>query len=67
LQTLFGPDNSINIKELKDHLTAEGRLYEKDASKIVKLAADLFRNEPNVLEVSAPITGTALFFLFFFN
>eukprot|EP01094_Clydonella_sp_ATCC50884_P017564 TRINITY_DN307_c1_g1_i2.p1 TRINITY_DN307_c1_g1~~TRINITY_DN307_c1_g1_i2.p1 ORF type:complete len:493 (+),score=199.27 TRINITY_DN307_c1_g1_i2:41-1480(+) len=44
------------IDVLKEHLKAEGLLHERDLKKLLGLASDIFRSEPNLLELLAPIT-----------
>ncbi|RKP11650.1 hypothetical protein BJ684DRAFT_17781 [Piptocephalis cylindrospora] len=43
---------------LKKHFCSEGRLSEKQALTIIQGGAELLKQEPNLLEVEAPITGT---------
>lgn len=43
---------------LKRHLYREGRLSEEQAIYIITKATDIFKQEPNLLHVAAPITGT---------
>lgn len=42
---------------LKRHLYREGRLSEEQAIYIINKATDIFKQEPNLLHVAAPITG----------
>jgi len=49
-------DNSINLENLKEHLRREGRLQMEDALDLVSMAAEIFRNEPNLLVLKDPIT-----------
>jgi len=53
---LFNKNESINLKNLRNHLEKEGRLHKKDALKIIKTAAQLFKEEPNLLRLRDPIT-----------
>lgn len=46
-----------NISFLKNHFYREGRLTEDQALYIIRAGTELLRQEPNVLEVDAPITG----------
>lgn len=55
-ENLFYPDGKINLENLKNHFAREGRLLLPDLLNIVQRAADLFRNEPNILKVEAPVT-----------
>ncbi|KAI0470891.1 Metallo-dependent phosphatase-like protein [Xylariaceae sp. FL0804] len=45
-----------NITFLKQHFYREGRLTEEQALWIIKAGTDLLRQEPNLLEMDAPIT-----------
>ncbi|KAI1262118.1 serine/threonine-protein phosphatase 2B catalytic subunit [Xylariaceae sp. FL1019] len=45
-----------NITFLKQHFYREGRLTEEQALWIIKTGTDLLRQEPNLLEMDAPIT-----------
>lgn len=47
-----------DIKFLKDHFYREGRLTEEQAVYILEKGTEIFKTEPNLLEVGAPITGT---------
>ena len=42
---------------LKNHFYREGRLTEEQALIILEKATEILKNEPNVLDVDAPITG----------
>ena len=46
-----------DIAFLKNHFYREGRLTEEQALFILSRASDILKNEPNLLEVDAPITG----------
>jgi serine/threonine-protein phosphatase 2B catalytic subunit len=50
---------------LKNHFYREGRLTEEQALFIIQRASEILRNEPNLLEIDAPITGGSSFVLFF--
>ena len=50
-----------DIAFLKNHFYREGRLTEDQALFIIERASELLRQEPNILEIDAPITGTHLF------
>jgi len=52
---LFNENGSILLKNLKNHLCKEGRLLKSDALKIIKTAASLFSDEPNLLRLRDPI------------
>lgn len=45
-----------DIKFLKDHFYREGRLSEEQALHILEKGTEIFKTEPNLLEVGAPIT-----------
>lgn len=45
-----------DIAFLKNHFYREGRLTDDQALFIIRRATEILRNEPNVLEVDAPIT-----------
>ncbi|KAG1185535.1 hypothetical protein G6F36_006870 [Rhizopus arrhizus] len=45
-----------DIKFLKDHFYREGRLTEEQALFILEQGTEILRQEPNLLEVGAPIT-----------
>ena len=47
-----------DIAFLKNHFYREGRITEDQAMYILEKASEILRNEPNLLEVDAPITGT---------
>lgn len=47
-----------DLEFLKRHLYCEGRLSEEQAIYIINKATDIFKQEPNLLHVAAPITGT---------
>jgi len=46
-----------DIAFLKNHFYREGRLLEEQALWILEKGTELLRQEPNVLQVDAPITG----------
>jgi serine/threonine-protein phosphatase 2B catalytic subunit len=49
-----------DISFLKNHFYREGRLTEEQALYIIEKGTEVIRSEPNLLELSAPITGTLL-------
>lgn len=53
-----------DIAFLKNHFYREGRLTDEQALFILKEASKVLREEPNLLEVDAPITGASLSPLF---
>jgi len=50
-----------DIGFLKNHFYREGRVSEEQALWILEKGAEVLRNEPNVLNIDAPITGTPSF------
>ena len=52
---LFNEDNSINLPVLKNHFQREGRLSIECATELIERSKELFKNEPNLLELEAPI------------
>jgi serine/threonine-protein phosphatase 2B catalytic subunit len=49
-----------DIAFLKNHFYREGRLTEEQAMWILQKGTEVLREEPNVLNVDAPITGVYL-------
>lgn len=49
-----------DIAFLKNHFYREGRLTEDQALFIIERATEVLRQESNILEIDAPITGTLL-------
>lgn len=49
-----------DIAFLKNHLYREGRLTEEQALFIIRGGAKLLKEEPNLLDVESPVTGTLL-------
>ena len=47
------PDTDV----LREHLFHEGRLHVEDVEKIMSTADGIFRDEPNVLTIEAPIAS----------
>ena len=45
-----------DIAFLKNHFYREGRLHEHQALYIIHTASEILKNEPNLLNVDAPIT-----------
>jgi len=52
---LFNENGTINLKNLRDHLTKEGRLNKQDAIKLIRAAGALFEKEPNLVRLRQPI------------
>ena len=46
------------VDVLKEHLKAEGLLHEADLKKLLSVATAIFKEEPNLLDLQAPITST---------
>ncbi|CUM66092.1 uncharacterized protein PRCAT00003746001 [Priceomyces carsonii] len=55
-EELFLPNGLPNCEFLKEHFTREGRLHENQAIRILRDATDMLKEEPNLLEVPAPVT-----------
>jgi len=53
---LFNDNNGVNLPNLRAHLHKEGRLRKEDAIQLVKMAAEVFAKEDNLLKLSDPIT-----------
>ena len=53
---IFLPNKLPNWKVLKDCLTREARLQKSDLLSLLSTASDIFRREPNLIEVQDPIT-----------
>jgi hypothetical protein len=43
---------------LRKHFLREGRLRREDTIQLIGMARDLFKAEPNLLELEAPLVGT---------
>lgn len=52
---LFLPNNKINVEALKSHFIREGRINISDITLITSMAAQLFKKEPNVLDISEEV------------
>ena len=48
--------NKPNLQFLKQHFYREGRLTEEQALWIIHMGTEVLKNEPNLLEMDAPIT-----------
>lgn len=48
---------SPDLEQLKSHLLREGRLEKKDAIDLIRAAKACFAQEPNLLQLTDPITG----------
>jgi hypothetical protein len=56
-ETLFINKGLPDYQLLKDHLIREGKLTDDAILGLVEKATELFRDEPNLLELDAPFTG----------
>jgi hypothetical protein len=56
-------DGKPDTDALREHLFHEGRLEIADVHKIFNMANAIFREEPNVLTIEAPIASMSPFFL----
>jgi hypothetical protein len=55
-------DGKPDTDALREHLFHEGRLEIADVHKILNTANAIFREEPNVLTIEAPIASMSPFF-----
>ncbi|MCJ1313014.1 3',5'-cyclic-nucleotide phosphodiesterase (PDEase) (3':5'-CNP) [Agyrium rufum] len=57
-EQFFSPQdrNKPNLPFLKQHFYREGRLTEDQALWLIQAGTDILKNEPNLLEMDAPIT-----------
>ena len=53
-----------NLQFLKEHFYHEGRLSEEQAIYIINKGTEIFKQEPNLLHLAAPITGKSIFFFY---
>lgn len=53
---LFDKNGLPNLKALKAHLQREGRLSMDAAIELVRRGADVFKKEPNILQLKYPVT-----------
>jgi hypothetical protein len=57
LEDFWPEDGPIDLEKLKTHLVGEGRLSKADAARLVSTATQVFKKEPNLLDVPQPVTG----------
>nr|BAN40283.1 serine/threonine protein phosphatase 2B catalytic subunit gamma isoform, putative [Entamoeba invadens] len=50
-----GEKGKPNLKILKEHLKRQGKLEKYAAVKLIRQAAEIFKKEPNIIEVEAPV------------
>lgn len=55
-----GPNTTPDWKRLKTHLFKEGRVTKEHCLELIKKVSDLTTAEPNLLRLSAPVTGKRL-------
>lgn len=53
---IFLPTGKVNTDALRRHFQREGKLKIDDAIQIVQMARDIYRQEPNLLDLEAPLT-----------
>lgn len=56
ISDIFESRGKPNIEKLRQHFLLEGRVTDEAALKIINDGAALLREEPNVLEIDAPVT-----------
>lgn len=56
MKDVFDDKGVPKLGSIREHLQKEGRLDMPAALKLVKMGADIFKTEPNLLELSYPIT-----------
>ena len=61
VEEVFNPRGNPRLAVLRNHMKSEGRLSEACALKIIRSASALFGEEPNLLEIEAPVTICGIF------
>lgn len=55
---LFESDGSVKLGVLSEHFRHEGRLDRRCVVELIDRAKDILMQEPNVLPITDPVTGT---------
>ena len=55
-EDLFDPEGRVNLDYMKNHFLREGRLTPQQALKVINAATEVFKTEPNVLDIDSPLT-----------
>lgn len=53
----FDNEEFPNVSVIKEWLRQEGKLLKKDIMSIVERATEIFREEPNMIDLQAPVTS----------
>lgn len=56
-EEVFPAGGLPNHELLRQHFQREGRLRREDALQLISMARELFKTEPNLLELDAPLVG----------
>ena len=60
LSEITRSDNSFRLDLIRDHFLREGMLSADATKKILISAAQVFRNQPNIIHVEPPCTGNRI-------